>query len=135
MLDQFRNKKGFTLIEIVIVIVIIAILAAVLVPSLTSWVDKAKISTIQEATGQIRSSLMTQLYEKSKTAVVTNTDQDNEIYDEDFWNEISERANTKLNADNLEFSVGDEISIIEIKYESAGHTASYDYENNKWTVE
>ena len=36
------NKKGFTLTELVIVIVIIAILAAVLIPSMTGYVARAK---------------------------------------------------------------------------------------------
>lgn len=37
-----RNQKGFTLVEIIIVLVIIAILAALLVPSMVKWVDKAR---------------------------------------------------------------------------------------------
>lgn len=48
------NNKGFTLIEIVIVIVIIAILAAMLVPSLTQWIDKSKIKTFTSACGTIK---------------------------------------------------------------------------------
>ena len=35
------NKKGFTLVELIVVIVIILILAAVLVPSVLRYVDKA----------------------------------------------------------------------------------------------
>ena len=38
------NKKGFTLVEIIVVIAIIGILSAVLVPSVTSYIDKAKKS-------------------------------------------------------------------------------------------
>lgn len=35
-------NKGFTLVELIVVIVIMAILAAILVPSLVGWIDKAK---------------------------------------------------------------------------------------------
>ena len=52
-----KDKKGFTLIEIVIVIVIIAILAAMLVPSLISWIDNANRKSFTEACGTIRTSV------------------------------------------------------------------------------
>lgn len=36
-----ENKNGFTLVELIVVLVILAILAAVLVPTMTKWIDKA----------------------------------------------------------------------------------------------
>ena len=38
------NKKGFTLIELIVVIAILAILAMILVPSLTGYIGKSKQS-------------------------------------------------------------------------------------------
>lgn len=43
-LYRLRNRKGFTLVEVIIVLVIIAIMAAMLIPSLTGYIDKAKKS-------------------------------------------------------------------------------------------
>lgn len=44
------NKKGFTIVELVIVIAVIAILAAVMIPTFTGIVDKANQSAVlQEA--------------------------------------------------------------------------------------
>ena len=42
MLKKLKNKKGFTLVELIVVLVILAILAALLVPSLTGYIDKAR---------------------------------------------------------------------------------------------
>ena len=42
MLNRKNNKKGFTLVEIIVVLVILAILAAILIPSMVGWIDKAK---------------------------------------------------------------------------------------------
>lgn len=40
---HWRNRKaGFTLVEIIVVLVILAILAALLIPAMTGWIDKAK---------------------------------------------------------------------------------------------
>lgn len=48
-MDVFvKNKKrGFTLVEVIVVLVILAILAAVLIPSLTGYIDKARKNAIK----------------------------------------------------------------------------------------
>ena len=38
---NLKNKKGFTLVELIVVLVSLAILAALLVPALTGYIDKA----------------------------------------------------------------------------------------------
>lgn len=39
---QKKNNKGFTLVELIVVLVILAILAAILVPALLGYIDRAK---------------------------------------------------------------------------------------------
>ena len=54
MLNRLKknNKKGFTLVELIVVLVILAILAALLVPALTGYIDKAKRKAIVAETRQ-----------------------------------------------------------------------------------
>ena len=47
-----NKKKGFTLVELIVVLVILAILAALLVPALTGYIDKAKRKSIVAETRQ-----------------------------------------------------------------------------------
>ena len=41
-----KSKRGFTLVELIVVLVILAILAALLIPALTGYIDKAKKSQV-----------------------------------------------------------------------------------------
>ena len=41
MFKKLKDKKGFTLVELIVVLVILAILAALLVPALTGYIDRA----------------------------------------------------------------------------------------------
>ena len=43
--EKFRNKKGFTLVEMLIVVAIIAILVAVSIPVVNNALDRAKHTT------------------------------------------------------------------------------------------
>ena len=53
MLKKMKNnKKGFTLVELIVVLVILAILAALLIPALTGYIDKAKKKQIIAETRQ-----------------------------------------------------------------------------------
>ena len=41
-MKKVNNRKGFTLVEIIVVLVILAILAAIAVPSVLGYVEEAK---------------------------------------------------------------------------------------------
>ena len=47
------NKKGFTIVELVIVIAVIAILAAVMIPTFSGIIEKANASAAQQKAGAI----------------------------------------------------------------------------------
>lgn len=54
MLKHFRNPKGFTLVEILIVVVMLAILFAIAIPIYTRYVAQARAAEAQEAINAIK---------------------------------------------------------------------------------
>jgi len=64
------NNKGFTLVELIVVLVILAILAAILVPALLGYIDKARQKqavTNAEAAYVAAQALATEYYGKNNT--------------------------------------------------------------------
>ena len=57
-MKNLKNKKGFTIVELVIVIAVIAILAAVLIPTFSSVIDKANESkALQQVTNAYKEAI------------------------------------------------------------------------------
>ncbi len=52
-----QNKRGFTIVELVIVIAVISILAAVLIPTFSGIIEKSKMSVDQQAVRQMNTIL------------------------------------------------------------------------------
>lgn len=77
-----KNKKhrgGFTLVELIVVLVILAILAALLIPALTGYIDKAKKKQVIAETRMLHSAIQT---------VVS------EVYASDEWEEYGKNNGT-----------------------------------------
>ena len=68
-----NNNKGFTLVELIVVLVILAILAAILVPALLGYIDKARNGQYLEEAHSIYTATQayaTEQYAKAPTAAV-----------------------------------------------------------------
>ena len=67
-----RSKKGgFTLVELIVVLVILAILAALLIPTLTGYIDRAKEKNVIAETRQCVMAAQT-LYDEAYAGVAKN---------------------------------------------------------------
>ena len=60
MSKKLKAKKGFTLVELIVVLVILAILAALLVPALTGYIDKANKEKVVAQTRMITMAVQTE---------------------------------------------------------------------------
>lgn len=123
MLSKIRalkEKKGFTLVELIVVLVILAILAALLIPALTGYIDKARKESIVAETRQVVMAAQTEISEaygqgvKSVSWSAENTATDPTL------SKIAELA--EISKDNID----------SITYDAAGKVTKVVYENNGW---
>ena len=63
MLYSQNKKRGFTLVELIVVLVILAILAALLIPALTGYIDKAKKDQVIAETRMLHEAIQTEMVE------------------------------------------------------------------------
>lgn len=86
MLKKFTNKKGFTLMEMLIVVAIIAILIAIAIPTFNSALNKSKVAT---DTANIRSGYASMMVE-----VLAGNAKANDVYTLNEDGTVSKTATT-----------------------------------------
>ena len=72
-MKKILTKKGFTLIELIVVIAILAILAAILIPSLTNYLNQAQISKNESSARAFYSEYMLEVASGVASPALTTT--------------------------------------------------------------
>lgn len=115
-----RSKKGgFTLVELIVVLVILAILAALLIPALTGYIDKAKDKSIIAETRQCVMAAQTLADEAygnvaAGTAVTVDTDK------------VATLAEVKGKVSDIKYDSTDKSKVTGLKYTTAsGKVCTY----------
>lgn len=119
-----NKKKGFTLVELIVVLVILAILAALLIPALTRYIDRAKRKSIVAETRQTVMAAQTLVDEAyAKADVGSNTVQVGTAKGNITKKEIADLA--EVTEDNIGDITVENGKIKTLKYTKSGKTCTY----------
>ncbi|MGN8774363.1 prepilin-type N-terminal cleavage/methylation domain-containing protein [Candidatus Weimeria sp. HCP3S3_B5] len=69
-----KNNKGFTLIELIVVIAIIVVLAAILAPQYLRYVEKSRVSADESTAKEIKNAVQTACAEDDVFTALKNND-------------------------------------------------------------
>lgn len=146
MLKKMKNnKKGFTLVELIVVLVILAILAALLIPALTGYIDKAKEKSIVAETRQVvmaAQTLVDESYGTKVEGVAVKVAKDAAEGVDVTYQQIADLAEVKVEcitevklneatADTKEIAG---TKVASVKYTKNGRLCTYDATTNQYTV-
>lgn len=73
MIQKLKNKKGFTLVELIVVIAIIAILTAVIVPLIARYSAQAQYTTLMDAAQTVSNSANNAMSDANQIGAVNLT--------------------------------------------------------------
>lgn len=145
-----NKKKGFTLVELIVVLAILAILAAMLVPALTGYIDKANEKKILATARQYYVAAQTVVSEayandieiecieiqKNNTNDVFNIRKidikDNKTTSIDYLSEFEKLAEIKNSTTHIVIYVANEKIFSMLVYDDGKGAA---FSNDKWTID
>ncbi|MCW6077241.1 type II secretion system protein [Clostridium sporogenes] len=120
-LKKMKKKKGFTLIELMVVISIILVLASFLVPKLTAYKDKAKDTKAINTGKQIQVAAINSYNENNESFNSNNLKEDIETF-------------TGIKVDSASESKIEEAVDVAYKSDNENYIVQIDLEGNSYSV-
>lgn len=120
-LKKMKKKKGFTLIELMVVISIILVLASFLVPKLTAYKDKAKDTKAINTGKQIQVAAINSYNENNESFNSNNLKEDIETF-------------TGIKVDSASESKIGEAVDVSYKSDNENYIVQIDLEGNSYSV-
>jgi type IV pilus assembly protein PilA len=120
---KLKDRKGFTLVELIVVLVILAILAALLIPALTGYIDKANKEKIVSECRMVVMAAQTEaseLYGKMDGGKLAFDDKTNTAANYDAA--VKKLSETK---GKFEIVLYDDGTVHTVKYWNSGWTVTY----------
>ena len=138
MIEKIRamkNKKGFTLVELIVVLVILAILAALLIPALTGYIDKANKEKVVSETRMVAMAVQTEASEAYGHGETLTEWTDNTDKTDDHIDNIKKLAEV-LDKDTQKFSaqVYKDGSLKEVIYDDGTYHCTYNADEKTYTT-
>lgn len=143
-----RNKKGFTLVEIIVVLVILAILAAIAVPTVLGYVDDAKeareLTKLRESliAAQVSFVKSAAYGERSEKALTSGADQERDYYltdnqKKDIRNYLDEKPYLLMfgtgNVKKYDATSKEASTVYCIAYQKTKTSKPWFYDGKKWS--
>lgn len=135
MFKKLKDKKGFTLVELIVVLVILAILAALLIPALTGYIDKANKEKVVAETRMVAMAVQTEASEAYGAAGAGKTLNDTAAdtkWEDDTTSTTDHIDNIKALAEvvdltntTFEATISKDGKLTEVKYNSGVYTCTY----------
>ena len=106
-----RKNKGFSLVELIIVIAIMAILVGVMAPQLIKYIEKSKVSSDTQLAGTVQTALVTALADPQVNDASTyNNEFNNLVNAVDVGTALNQNAIGSAMKENLGVSSAAELS-------------------------
>ena len=121
-MKSLKNKKGFTIVELVIVIAVIAILAAVMIPTFSNIITKANESSVQQTA--------VALYKEAYALDLSDGVLDGKYNENGTKTEIK-----KIEEKDVTYTVSeDEHTFTKFSYTDNGKKLTAEFNGTEWTV-